>query len=638
SLLVAVGAGAFIYYNTNVLNRYFTQKELEAQLAQYEVLYRQYEELPMPRITDIDMELAIFPDRRRLELQAEITVLNKSAQPIKTVHLELPFEIEFEELTLPGATLNSSDATHRYAIYDLVTPMAPGEQRILSMTGYKQLEGFRAAREDITLVDNGTYFELDTLIPHIGLSRSRLLMDAETRQEYGLDPTLPLGTLDEDPATSRYFNNSPMRADSDLVNFAATVSTVAGQTAVTAGRLTDQWEEGGRRYFRYQTDIPVLPVIPFFSARYAVLRDTWQDPAVAAGNDAGNIDIEIYYHPQHAYHLDLMMQALKEGLASFSTAYGPYQYQQLRVMEYPGYRTNSRSLPTTIAHSEANGFVLRDPAETYESMAHELSHHWWGHQIMSAMVEGAGMGEGLASYSARMLVEAKYGEEFSLHRNFVSANRRYLRGRNRDELGERPVYKSVAQDYLDYSKGESVMYALQDILGEDVVNKALREFVATYKNSTRPYVVTTDFLEILKRTAEPEQLGLIEDLFEKITLYEFSVDAAKAEALDDGRYRVTLDITTAKFYGDVSGKETAAEFNSPVKIGVFTKHPLNRSFRIAEDVIHLELSSPANGKSTVEFIVDKLPLFAGINPYDILIERDTTNNVRPVELSQPPRL
>jgi hypothetical protein len=73
-----------------------------------------------------------------------------------------------------------------------------------------------------------------------------------------------------------------------------------------------------------------------------------------------------------------------------------------------------------------------------------------------------------------------------------------------------------------------------------------------------------------------------------------------------------------------------------VNIGLFTKHPRqDRSFRIDEGVIHSELSSPGNGKSTVKFIVDRLPLFAGIDPYDVLIERDITNNVRQVMLSQP---
>ena len=54
--------------------------------------------------------------------------------------------------------------------------------------------------------------------------------------------------------------------------------------------------------------------------------------------------------------------------------------------------------------------------------------------------------------------------------------------------------------------------------------------------------------------------------------------------------------------------------------------------RIDEDVIHFELASPGNGKSTVEFIVDRLPLFAGIDLYDVLIERDTMDNPRQVEL------
>jgi hypothetical protein len=76
--------------------------------------------------------------------------------------------------------------------------------------------------------------------------------------------------------------------------------------------------------------------------------------------------------------------------------------------------------------------------------------------------------------------------------------------------------------------------------------------------------------------------------------------------------------------------ETAAEFDAPVNIGLFSKHPLDRSFRVAADVIYFELHSPVDGASTVELIVDRLPVFAGIDPYNVLIERDTTNNIRPV--------
>jgi hypothetical protein len=83
----------------------------------------------------------------------------------------------------------------------------------------------------------------------------------------------------------------------------------------------------------------------------------------------------------------------------------------------PGLPQKFTFAATTIAHSEANGFVQRDLAESYESMAHELSHYWRGHQFFSARIEGIGvLAEGMASYSARMLMEAKYGKELHSHR------------------------------------------------------------------------------------------------------------------------------------------------------------------------------------------------------------------------------
>ena len=52
SLCAFLSLGAWIFYNTNVLNRYVPDDVAKGRKADYEKLYRRYKDLPQPRIVD----------------------------------------------------------------------------------------------------------------------------------------------------------------------------------------------------------------------------------------------------------------------------------------------------------------------------------------------------------------------------------------------------------------------------------------------------------------------------------------------------------------------------------------------------------------------------------------------------------
>ena len=60
ALLIA-GLGGWIFYNTNVLNRYETAEDREALQAQYEKRYKQYEDRPQPDAVALDTQVDIYP-------------------------------------------------------------------------------------------------------------------------------------------------------------------------------------------------------------------------------------------------------------------------------------------------------------------------------------------------------------------------------------------------------------------------------------------------------------------------------------------------------------------------------------------------------------------------------------------------
>ncbi len=52
-VVLMLGVGGYIFYNTHILNRYRTTFKIDEERAQYEKKYRQYWSLPQPRITDV---------------------------------------------------------------------------------------------------------------------------------------------------------------------------------------------------------------------------------------------------------------------------------------------------------------------------------------------------------------------------------------------------------------------------------------------------------------------------------------------------------------------------------------------------------------------------------------------------------
>src|SRR5208337_1273007 len=68
-LLAFAATGAWIYYNTEVLNPLLAPKEAERRQADYEKNYKRFEKLPQPRVRSVKYVIDIFPATRNLLLR-----------------------------------------------------------------------------------------------------------------------------------------------------------------------------------------------------------------------------------------------------------------------------------------------------------------------------------------------------------------------------------------------------------------------------------------------------------------------------------------------------------------------------------------------------------------------------------------
>src|SRR5699024_7955365 len=192
----------------------------------------------------------------------------------------------------------------------------------------------------------------------------------------------------------------------------------------------------------------------------------------------------------------------------------------------------------------------------------------WAHQVIGADVQGSTMlSESLAQYSALMVMEEAYGRQ-KMRRFLKYELDRYLSGRGGEAIEEVPLYRVENQPYIHYRKGSLVFYRLREEIGEEALNRALRRFVADKGYQQAPFTTSAELLDYIRAEAGPRHQQLITDLFEKISFYDNRVEAVAATRRADGSYELVLDLHAAKFHADGEGRETAAELDDWIEVGV----------------------------------------------------------------------
>ena len=614
SLLAFAALGGWIFYNTNVLNEYVPGDLARERAAQYEKDYRQYKDLPQPRIASIKTEVDIFPEERRVDLRGRYRLENRTDQPIPELHVALNPTIEVRRLEFGPHTVVRADEVQGYTIYRLAEPLAPGAAMDFEFDLSSRPEGFPLDGGSTAVVRNGTFFNNYAALPQFGYSERRQLQDRNERRKQGL-PALPRMNPIDDLAAHR---NNYLTTTGDWVDFETVVSTSGDQIALAPGYLQREWEQDGRRYYHYKSEARLLPLFSWLSADWQVARDRWNGVA-----------IEVYHHPTHAWNVPRMIDSAKKSLDYFSRNFSPYQFRQFRILEFPGYQQFAQAFAGTIPYSESIGFIadLRDKEDVdyvFYVTAHEAAHQWWAHQVIGANVQGATMlSESLAQYSALMVMEEEYGAA-QMRRFLRYELDKYLTSRATERGEELPLALNENQQYVHYNKGSVVFYALRDAIGEDRLNAILAEFVQQWGFKGPPYPTSRDFLDLLYARTEPEHHGFIRDLFERIVFWNHRVDVAEVRKREDGRYAVTLKVHAEKVSTDGKGKETQEPVDTMVDIGVFARPAGGKE--ADETVLYLRKHRITEADTTLDLVVDELPYEAGIDPYNKLIDRDSGDN------------
>jgi len=600
---IAIALASFIFYNTNILNRWTSNAASLDWSASYETTYRAAATMPRPHIASITADVALFPNERRYRVTGNYDLINDGATPITNVLISVPRDARVTALTIPNANVTRNE---RFATYEVrfKQPLQPHQHTALHFDLTYEHHGFTATAADTSITANGSFITPGHCFPILGYRRGYEISDPIERKKRGLPPsTGEASDLDD--------------ASAEWSNVDVTLSTSSDQIALAPGRLIDDRVANGRRFFHYRSDAPIHNNLIFSSARYAVARAA-----------AGKTQIEVYYDPAHRFNVDRILSAATDSLRIFETSFGPYPQSQLRIAEAPAYaRFGGLAMPGLVFLSESRAFLIdaRDRSQidlVARRTAHEVAHQWWGHSVTPAVADGASaIIESLPRYSELLVLDKRYGCG-QVRRSLQFELDRYLAGRAGDEKTEVPLTRVTDQAYLYYGKGAIVMNALKELLGEETLNRALRSFVAAQSGPAHQPKID-DLLHEIEAVTPTENRALVNEWTRDVILYDLTLTAASSRRLPDGRFEVTMQVNVHKSRAD----ERELPVNESIEFGLFAADPDVAS---ANDILYLAAHPIHSGANTITVTVAKQPSYAAIDPYLTRIDRNRFDNVKPV--------
>jgi hypothetical protein len=641
-IVLFLGVGGFIYYNVSYLNQWLTKGEEQDRAIIYEKALKKYERLPLPKMISITASIDLYPEEKKELMQASVTLVNQTNQPITEMLLDADGLTDYG-IAENGRTLSYTSPllysrakfswfkpahdTADFRLYRFEKPMAPGDSVVLSVWSETIHEGFENGPFAGRLLNNGTIFTGG--LPGLGYDDDDEVGSEYVRKKAGLPPKIEEDLAQNDPAG---VNALKAGKAASLQRMDVTVSVPREQTAVCNGDLLARWTAAnGRNYFHYRLDRPgMYPPFAVFSAKYSDRRDSVQLDHPAA--------IDIFYNPAQGANLDRYMGAYKDGLRYFSKAYGGYPFNNIRQVELADNGPREGALSTMNVYGESNGWNAHftDPDQfdyLYKSTALHLAQQWWRFAVAPNNTIGSlVISEGLPGYDALVMQEKKYGKA-NMHTFLEDQIWVYYVVRPRLTVPEHPVL--TANFWFEWAnKAGLVLYGLRDLIGEDSMNAALREFNDSFAfRAHGPYPGANDLYAVLKKHVPDSMQYYLTDTWEKRTFYDNKVIGVSA--VKTGRpneYKVTLRVDVGKNYKDDQRNDVpAVGMNDFIDIGVLGADTVDAAGRTEKRFLYLKKYRLTRGEHEITVVVNGEPKAAGVDPLGLLIDQNRNDNFKPIK-------
>jgi len=292
----------------------------------------------------------------------------------------------------------------------------------------------------------------------------------------------------------------------DKIEFDLSIIAPEYYGVLANGQLTEQWEENDSlSRWTYDMQNPMSSYLVAISIGDYKREIETSDSGVELQNYLLKKDTA-FFEPTYR-HTKTIFDYLEQKIG---VKYPWQNYKQLPVRDflYAGMENTSLTIFSDAFVVDSIGYVDRNYVNVN---AHELAHQWFGNLITETDSRHHWLHEGFATYYALLAERRIFGEDYFYHKLYEYAEA--LKSASDKGKGEK-LLKANASSLTYYQKGAWALFMLNQILGQEVFDEAVKNFLTKYAYQN----VTTDlFLDEVKALTD-------------IDLYDFERDWLKQSA------------------------------------------------------------------------------------------------------------
>ncbi|HLY59973.1 MAG TPA: M1 family aminopeptidase [Terriglobia bacterium] len=270
--------------------------------------------------------------------------------------------------------------------------------------------------------------------------------------------------------------------------FAATmrISVPPDETVIASGTGASIDRQADKVIYTFQFDKNSFPGT-VLAGKYVV------QPSTAVG-----ADITLYMKAGHEQFAASYGETSAKILEFYSRIFGPLPVQHLSLVEIDDNTVGGYSAPGLVALA-SRGFAA---PVNYRLLAHEISHQWWRCLVSPATPDDAFLDEGLATYSAALVVQDMAGENA-----FEDVMREIDVGALTHEevapISQAGHLHEFTPDYesIVFQKGAMVFHMLRWVIGDDAFLKTMQDAA---KDHAWGSISTDEFQKLAEKDGKQE--------------------------------------------------------------------------------------------------------------------------------------
>lgn len=623
ALAVCVTTGMHIHQVVNKDNGYRSYLQRKADRAQYERTLGGIRAQVQPVITSATLVADIYPRERRAVVSAALDLENVANTAVSELHLEMPEEAVIDAASLNETALVQEAVSGAPGHYIMTLPGAlqPAGRATFHLQGELHYTGFANEGRRGTLAAGSSYLPTD-LWPRLGYQREQELCTAGDRRLADLPPRALL------PPAGDAQQRSWVSDDAGHLVVTTTLTTDADHIALAPGELLSHRVASGRNVFSYRSSAAQLWNPQVISGRWQVRRQ-------ALDVDGGDVNVEVYFHPAHAYNVQRFVDAARSAIDQGSALWGPYPHRTLRIAETPREIANVASSGNLIVIAENRGWThdYRGPVPfdwIGYVLAREISRAWWGDGVTPAATRGAVLiAEGLPALHGLMALERSSGLP-AVQRYVDVLAERYLRATAREDQREPAVLDLDDQPYAA-DRAALAAHQIYRVLGHKRFAAALADFYRdTRARGQPPFADTADLARRFVAAASlPAERELIEEALHRTTVYDYRIRSATSYSLPKDRYLIDVRLEGTAYgvkQGAAGADADGTNRRASPAIGEIIIAVYERNQATASVALSVPLS---NGAATALRELGFRPDRVEIDPQRLRIDRNLSDNQRP---------